>query len=627
MWHLQWLLISNTTYYSKSRLDELINLIEVRLIIMTLITPRAKLIEEILDAQTLYAIPKYQREFKWREQEAQELLDDINSYKEDNQNHLFLGTFIFETPQDQKTHVVDGQQRLTSIMLLLIACREKAKKLGLTPLQHKIQEKLTFVDSTTAQSLGCKFVASESIRDLFEFMANSEWLGDFPPKINNRQTKKQVNRIKPIFQFFATQISGFDSNELSQFLRSIYNSYVFQMVVENDEEALSIFERTNARGLDLEVGDLLKNYLFSQHVQSIDDKWKEIVGNSDGTILRMLKYFYVSKQGYISKPNLYRELKSYAKNVGSETLTSELVEFSRFYYLTKDPTEARAIAYFEGLDFEYILAQEDRIKDIVASLQGLKEFGITQFCPVAYATIDAIKRIPDGTKSRSNGNALIRILQTFEKYHFVNNVICERVGNEVEQLYAKTCKSLADSKPNELVPIIQKFTKTLLEKRASWDEFQTRFVETAYNLDSLSLLYYIFDRIINANLLAGQRLAFYNPDTRILRKSHNIEHFMPSNPDPDAIKLDKETKENIDNIGNLLPLHYKTNDDLANFLPDEKIRKLRGEWKNKIQNTAFAQDFVEKYGNKAHNWNGKAIKDRAQDLAEFAFNTVWNISS
>ena len=80
------------------------------------------------------------------------------------------------------------------------------------------------------------------------------------------------------------------------------------------------------------------------------------------------------------------------------------------------------------------------------------------------------------------------------------------------------------------------------------------------------------------------------------------------------------------NIGNLLPLHHKTNDDLSNLLPVDKIRMLKDKWQNKIQNIAFAQEFVERYGDKAANWNSKAIKDRAQDLAELAFNTVWNFS-
>jgi uncharacterized protein with ParB-like and HNH nuclease domain len=360
---------------------------------MKMINPTPRKIEEILNEQTRYAIPKYQREFKWGENEAQELIEDINSYKEDSPEHLFLGNFIFETNVDQVTNVVDGQQRLTSIMLLLIAIRARAQKIGFSKLEHKIQEKITFTDSATAKSLGCRFIASESIVDLFEYMANDEWKGDFPARLNKKQIKRQTNRIRPIYQFFYNQISKFDSDQLSQFLRAIYNAYVVQIIVNNDEEALSIFERTNARGLELEVADLLKNYLFSKQVPSIEERWKEVLVNSDGTILRMLKYFYVSKNGYVSKPQLYRKLKEYAskEDIGHEAFTTELVEFSRFYSLTKDPSPTRTKEYFEGIGVESICAYEDKFTAISASLQALKGFGIAQFCPVAYAAIELLK--------------------------------------------------------------------------------------------------------------------------------------------------------------------------------------------------------------------------------------------
>jgi hypothetical protein len=522
------------------------------------------------------------------------------------------------------TYVVDGQQRLTSIMLLLIACRMQAHHLELGSLKHAIQQKITFVDSSTAESLGCRFISSESIRDLFEYMAVDTWKGDFPSRINKKQIKRQINRIKPIFEFFLNQIAYFKQSELSQFLKAIYNSYVIQIQVNNDEEALSIFERTNARGLDLEVSDLLKNYLFSQRVMSIEDKWKEILANADGTILRMLKYFYVSRLGYVSKSQLYRKIKEYAdrQEIGPERFTVELVEFSRFYYLTKDPTAARTRDYFEGIGFDEITEHEDRIESISASLQALKEFGVVQFCPVGYAFIDSIKRM--GEFSKSNARVLIRLFENFENYHFVNTAICQRLGNEVEHLYTATCTSLIES--NDVINTTSVFYKNLRELIASWDEFKGRFTEISYNSDNMSIIYYVFDRINNIGLQPAQRLKIYNPDSRILRKANNIEHFMPQHP-PEEIGVDNDTKEFIDNIGNLLPIYHRTNSKLGNLSPAEKVVKLRGEWRNEIQNSPFVIEFLEKYGDKADNWNAQTIRERAIDLAELSFKKIWVLNT
>src|SRR5271169_4115537 len=136
-------------------------------------------LEDIFNSPSQFAIPLYQRDYKWGKEEALELIEDLESYMEAESENLFLGNLIFERSKDQKTFVVDGQQRLTTLMVLLIACRMRARDLGLVKLEPKIQEKITFMDSKTGESLGCRLIASESVRDVFEHMATDTWDGHF----------------------------------------------------------------------------------------------------------------------------------------------------------------------------------------------------------------------------------------------------------------------------------------------------------------------------------------------------------------------------------------------------------------------------------------------------------------
>lgn len=587
-----------------------------------MINPVPTRIEDVLNAPTQYGIPTYQRDFKWGETEARELVEDLNSYRGEDAQHLFLGNFIFEPTRDQRTYIIDGQQRLTSIMLLLIACRMRARSLGLAALESAIQGKLTFIDSATAQSLGCRFVASESIKDVFEYMAGDAWAGDFPARLGRRQVRRQVNKIRPIYDFFSGQVAVFGQGELGQFLRSLYNAYVIRISINSDEEALSIFERTNARGMDLEVADLLKNYLFAQRVESIEERWKEILANSDGTILRMLKYFYVSRLGYVLKPQLYRKLKEHGDAVGPEALTASLAEFSRFYNLTKNPSKDRTREYFDALGLEAIATREDRRDAIAASLQALQEFGIAQFVPVAYAALELGRRSNVGTAD-SRAKALIRLFGALEKYHFVNNVVCERVGNEVERLYADTCVAMVAE--TDVVRAVDVFINQLRDKRARLEEFRGRFADISYGPDNLAIICYIFDRINNFGLDAAQRLAIYVPNPRLLRKNNNIEHFLPQTPPP-GLTIDDNTRENIDSIGNLLPIYFRTNSRLGNLPPADKVRKLRGDLRNEIQNLPFVQEFLNRYGDQADSWTSEAIRARANELAETAYQRVWALN-
>src|ERR1017187_2774378 len=91
-------------------------------------------INNILNSTTQFAIARYQRDYKWGEEEASELIEDLRNYHDSKEDALFFGNLIFENPKEGRRLVVDGQQRITTILLLLVACRMHAKKLGLIPL-------------------------------------------------------------------------------------------------------------------------------------------------------------------------------------------------------------------------------------------------------------------------------------------------------------------------------------------------------------------------------------------------------------------------------------------------------------------------------------------------------------
>jgi uncharacterized protein with ParB-like and HNH nuclease domain len=92
--------------------------------------PRRFKIGDLLNSSTKFAIPRYQRDYKWGKEEAQELIEDLNNYSSSRDSSLFLGTIILEENKSLHdggapvTMIVDGQQRITSILILLLACRQ-----------------------------------------------------------------------------------------------------------------------------------------------------------------------------------------------------------------------------------------------------------------------------------------------------------------------------------------------------------------------------------------------------------------------------------------------------------------------------------------------------------------------
>lgn len=382
---------------------------------------------------------------------------------------------------------------------------------------------------------------------------------------------------------------------------------------------LNIFERTNARGLDLEISDLLKNFLFTKKVDGIEDLWSNIVENSGGTLLRMLKYFYVSNKGYVLKPELYKKLKEYSTYVEPQNFTEELERFSKFFSLCKAPDKERTRSFFEEIGLDEISSDQARYERINRALLGLREFNVAQFCPPAYAAIRCILR-GDSKSRTTNAKKLIVLFEAYEKYHFINNAICERMNNEIEKLYADICDQYVET--SDFTKTTDKFIADLRSKLATEADFLDKFKEISYATDQISMISYILDRFNNYKLDPGQSIPIYNPDPKLRRRNHNIEHFLAQKVE-DAAKPTKADQESIDNIGNLLALYFKDNSSLGNASPAEKVKRLRGDLSKKIQNLPNVQDFLEEYGDVASIWGADKIKQRALDMARKGYREIW----
>ena len=383
-----------------------------------MIQPRPTTIGEILTLSKQFVVPVYQRGYEWQSDEAAEYLADLDAEASSGRG-LFLGTVIFNVSEDahDKITIVDGQQRLTTIFLLLIACRLFAKSLNAEGIAQETQKRITATDPTTAKSRGPLLVASESIKDVFNIMTESDWNGTIPLKIGAKSVKRQSKRIRPVYESFQRWIEKYDWDRLSQLLDSIYRTRVIRIDIDGDEEAFSIFERTNARGTDLRgFGNILKNYLYQQRVPELDEKWQQILDNSDRTILKMLKYFYVAHEGYVSKSELFPSLKKYCIKVGGAVEFEEkLRQFSTFYNLArKEENETAIKKYFESIGCKAIASDADKYQRVHHALQALRLFKVSQIYPLIFAAITSLIR-NDGANDKRASKVLLSLLDAMGK--------------------------------------------------------------------------------------------------------------------------------------------------------------------------------------------------------------------
>lgn len=580
-----------------------------------MLKPEAASILSIFNGSQKVIVPKYQRNFTWGRNEAQELIEDIKSKSADTNFNLFLGTVIFDVAnsKERQISVIDGQQRLTTSSLLLIACRQVAKKKN-QQLAGAVQDKISFKDPYTGKYSGQRLTVSPSIKEIYNYVSDENWNGEFPDRIDNKSVKKQVNKIRPLYEYFLSEVKALKPKELEKFVISLYDAYFIRIDIENTSQAFDIFERMNARGVPLDVADLLKNHLFSAvDSAGIEERWLDIIENSGTTPLRMLKYFWVSKTGYVRKSELYKKIREYSLKNGPEKLVNELEEFSFFYWLVREGEKEDLKEFLKDKELEEVYSNESYLQKFQDVIEALRYFRITQLYPVLFSAINSYKK----DKNRSP-KELLDLLDVFEKYHFINNMICERVGNEVEKLYTDYAKDFNENKFN----ILAKNLKTDLRNRlAKKDEFISNFTNIGYASDSIALICYIFDRYNNISAKGGQKVKVFYSDSSIQKKNFNVEHFLPQK-EKNNKTLDKETLESIDNIGNLLVISRHTNSSLGSLTPEDKIKLI----KSKVEftnNLPYLNKFITDHEKKASKWNSATINDRANNLAKIAYERIW----
>lgn len=296
-----------------------------------MIEPVKQKVKDVLHSSDRLEVPVYQRKFEWRESEAVELIEDLSS--NNDSKGTFLGTIILKrtSETDEVYEIVDGQQRLTTLSILYLALR---MSLGTGGLRENIGFMLfTINDDNESQPV---LKPSPSIKRLYNYIMHEDWDGKFPEKLDGKGVLREIKKLKPIYEVFRKYIDPKvdDTDWAKKLYNRINNSYFITLRAYEDDDIYEIFERSNARGLQLGLGDLLRNFVASNQEDGVFEAWQDISESADNSLPKILKYFIVSRYGYTPKLDVYKRIKSYVGDNSSQSLEKflkELAEFTSFF--------------------------------------------------------------------------------------------------------------------------------------------------------------------------------------------------------------------------------------------------------------------------------------------------------
>lgn len=233
---------------------------------------KSKTVRELLKG-VKYSIDYYQREYKWHEKQIRELVDDLsNKFLEEYQfshprnkvadySHYFLGSIII-SKKDSAGYIVDGQQRLTSLTLLLVLLRNLQKD----HLKQVNVDELIFSEKFDQKSFNLHVdERTPAMEALYEGQPFD--LTDRPESVQNL-----VQRYRDLETCFPEELRG---DALPYFIDWLLeNVHLVEITAYSDDDAYTIFETMNDRGLSLSPTDMLKGYLLANI-----DEHKRIAAN------------------------------------------------------------------------------------------------------------------------------------------------------------------------------------------------------------------------------------------------------------------------------------------------------------------------------------------------------------
>ena len=318
--------------------------------------PNSLSIKEVFgNADSLYQIPRYQRPYSWGDEQLEKLWEDLIDAKENEPNY-FLGSIITAKPEDNKNYldIVDGQQRLTTLTILLCVYRDLFPDINIEVLD----EDPFAIDSKTIES-SIKF---NDRHERLRLYTHSNHQSDFNNIILSgdtqkckKPTKQELKKDDPKFKFinsayfFVEKLSFIGRKEAGELLNYLFNKVkIIRIDCKSVSFAIKLFQVLNDRGLDLSNSDLIKSFLIEKiqkkyesepeirkikENQFIDD-WKECENFSNYTetslndLFVMYEYYLLAQN---PKKSLYDELKDQLKDKDSNETIADIKDFIEIY--------------------------------------------------------------------------------------------------------------------------------------------------------------------------------------------------------------------------------------------------------------------------------------------------------
>ena len=526
--------------------------------------------------KVLFRIPVYQRNYDWAEGNCNRLLDDVHDIMETGDKH-FLGTIVFMAARSggfalQEYIIIDGQQRLTTLMLLLKALSVVAEKVG-DDCYHEIEEQYLH-NKYCDEEFKVKLKPIKSDNNQFLLLLNGK--------------TDEMDEETHIYQNFMLCKERFErwyehGIKPSQVLDALTKLEIVEIVLtKGEDDPQVIFESINSTGLDLSNADLIRNFLLmnaDDQDRLYEDYWLFI----EKTLRN--KMDYSNLDAFFVQYILYKT----SKPVNSRQLYHSFVKLFKDSKYTQEAILAE-LKYYAEIFGAFVYGSNAYSEKITRSLMGSRVLNQTTCYPFLFHVFDDYhKKVID--------EATVEKILHFLLSYLLRRMVCGVPSNTLRNLFTYLYNRIFKVPSNK-----QKYYEAL-----------NKFLFTVSSKDVVPSAQEFNKALQTSNIYSNNALCRFllldieNGDGKEILQAENltIEHIMPQTLSADWSYITTEEHEEYQHtLGNLSVTGY--NSELSNKSFKEKQEIIRENSKAVVLN----EDVLDK-----ETWDIESIKARGKRLA------------
>ena len=569
-----------------------------------------------------YEVPDYQREYRWEDEQVGDLLGDVYEalYGEDKQDGYFLGSIVVCKDKNEIYRLIDGQQRVTTIYLIVCAARDvmKEKEIkGVDWVDKLLADVHPNPDTRKDQK---KLRLMLLYPDARKFLNGLIENGELPKP--SRDDTKSVERLRAAYNFtrdFYKDKFQDDPSEILEFLDRLGKEASFiRIEVSNEENAQNLFEKMNARGVSLEVMDLLKNRLF---MHASDEDYRKLGGDWKGLSDTLTKKCKV-------KPTQF--LRYYVMANHSKESINEKVIYDWLLKHRDDPGVEIPKKPLEFVDklvkcadaYAYFYKSQDSDGEEVPYLGNIVQFASRAFRQ-HYILLLAARHFKE-----EHFKNLCGAIENFGFCHLVTG----GKGNALERMFPPLSEGLRKVKTNADLDrfIKEHFYKEVRKKSSHFDTYFREANEGGIPKYRIRYILAKFNKFLEKRG-AQEGISDY------IGGGIEVEHILPETPhkDENFDKPKEERDEYYKKLGNLTLLSEDKNKSISNNLYKAKKETYGNSnfWITKLLVKELSDLSSDKQFNESikdvgfhtfDEWSSKKIDERQEMLRKLA-RKVWKI--